>query len=278
MLAEAVRLAQNSDIAIIFAGTNRAFETEGSDRSDLKLPFGQDELIRAIATVNTRTIVVVVAGAPQDLNEAIKSSSAMLMSWFNGSEGGNAIADVLLGNVNPSGKLPLTFPVSLSDSPAYALATFPGDNNADYKEGSLVGYRWFETKIIKPLFSFGFGLSYTQFSYSTIKTNKEKYRSDETIEISLELKNTGKRDGDEVVQLYVHRTNSKVEWPAKELKSFSRVTLKSGETKKVTLSVPVSQLRYWDVKSKDWRLENGEIQLMIGTSSSDIRLNKTIEI
>jgi len=278
LLAEAVSLARNSDIAIIFAGTNRDFETEGSDRSDLKLPFGQDELIRAIAAVNPRTIVVLVAGAPLDLNEALKSSSAMLMSWFNGSEGGNAIDDVLLGNVNPSGKLPFTFPVSLNDSPAFALATFPGDNNANYKEGSLVGYRWFETKNIKPLFSFGFGLSYTQFSYSGIKTDKRKYRSDETIQISMELKNTGKRDGDEVVQLYVHRINSKVEWPAKELKSFSRVTLKPGETKKVTLSVPVSQLRYWDVNSKDWRLENGEIQLMIGSSSSDIRLTKTIEI
>jgi beta-glucosidase len=278
LVAEAVSLARNSDIAIIFAGTNRDFETEGSDRSDLKLPFGQDELIRAIATVNPRTVVVLVAGAPQDLNEALKSSSAMLMSWFNGSEGGNAIADVLLGNVNPSGKLPFTFPVSLNDSPAYALATFPGDNNANYKEGSLVGYRWFETKNIKPLFSFGFGLSYTQFSYSGIKTDKEKYRGDDTIQISLKLKNTGKREGDEVVQLYVHRTDSKVEWPAKELKNFSRVTLKPGETKKVTLSVPVSQLRYWDVNSNYWRLEDGEIQLMIGSSSSDIRLTKNIEI
>jgi beta-glucosidase len=213
-----------------------------------------------------------------DLNEELKYSSAMLMSWFNGSEGGNAIADVILGNVNPSGKLPFTFPVALNDSPAFALATFPGDSTANYKEGSLVGYRWFETKNIKPLFSFGFGLSYTQFAYSGIKTDKEKYRSDETIQISMDLKNTGKREGDEVVQLYVHRIDSKVEWPAKELKSFSRVTLKPGETKKVTLSVPVSQLRYWDVKSNDWQLENGEIQLMVGSSSSDIRLTKNIEI
>ena len=278
LLIEAVSLARNSDIAIIFAGTNRDFETEGSDRSDLKLPFGQNELIHAIAAVNPRTIVVLVAAAPLDLNEELKYSSAMLMSWFNGSEGGNAIADVILGNVNPSGKLPFTFPVALNDSPAFALATFPGDSTANYKEGSLVGYRWFETKNIKPLFSFGFGLSYTQFAYSGIKTDKEKYRSDETIQISMDLKNTGKREGDEVVQLYVHRIDSKVEWPAKELKSFSRVTLKPGETKKVTLSVPVSQLRYWDVKSNDWQLENGEIQLMVGSSSSDIRLTKNIEI
>lgn len=278
LLAEAVSLARNSEIAIIFAGTNRDFETEGSDRSDLKLPFGQDELIRAIAAVNPNTIVVLVSGAPLDLNEALKSSSAMLISWFNGSEGGNAIADVLLGIVNPSGKLPFTFPVSLKDSPAFALDTFNGDNNANYKEGSLVGYRWFETRNVKPLLSFGFGLSYTQFTYSGIKTDKGKYRSNDTIHISLDLKNTGRRNGDEVVQLYIHRTDSKVEWPAKELKSFSRVTLKPGETKKVTLSVPVSQLRYWDVKSNDWQLENGEIQLMIGSSSSEIHLTKSIEI
>jgi len=279
LLSEAVNLARNSDIAIIFAGTNREFETEGTDRSDLKLPFGQDELIRKISAVNPRTIVVLVAGAPLDLNEALKYAPAILISWFNGSEGGNALADVLLGKINPSGKLPFTFPVSLNDSPAYALGSFPGDNNStDYKEGSLVGYRWFETKNIKPLFSFGYGLSYTEFFYKGLKTDKKKYKGNETIQVSLELKNTGKREGDEVVQLYVHRTGSKVEWPAKELKGFTRVTLKAGETRKVTISLPVSQLRYWDVKSNDWKLEDGKIELMIGSSSTDIHLTRIIEI
>jgi beta-glucosidase len=202
----------------------------------------------------------------------------LLISWFNGSEGGNALADVILGNVNPSGKLPFTFPASLSDSPAFSLGTFPGDNNAYYKEESLVGYRWFDTKNIKPLFPFGFGLSYTGFSYSGIKTDKLKYRSNETIQVTLELKNTGKMNGDEVVQLYVHRLNSQVEWPEKELKGFTRVSLNPGESKKVTISLPVSQLRYWDAKIHDWRLESGKIQVMIGSSSSDIRLVKNIEI
>jgi beta-glucosidase len=222
--------------------------------------------------------VVVVAASPIDLNKTVQSSSAILMSWYNGSEGGNALADVLLGTVNPSGKLPLTFPVALNDSPAFALGTFPGDKDANYKEGSLVGYRWFDTKNIKPLFAFGFGLSYSEFSFSGMNTDKPKYKSDETIQISVELKNTGKRDGDEVVQLYVHRVNSKVEWPAKELKGFSRVTLKAGETQKVILFLPVSQLRYWDEKIHDWRLESGEIQLMIGSSSADIRLSKNVKI
>jgi len=278
LLKEAVELAGKSDIAIIFAGTNREFETESSDRADLKLPYGQDELISAVAAVNPRTIVVMVAASPLDLNNALNSSSAMLISWFNGSEGGNALADVLLGNINPSGKLPFTFPASLNDSPAYSLGTFPGDTNADYKEGALVGYRWFDTKKIKPLFSFGFGLSYTEFFYSGIKTDKLKYRSDENINISVELKNTGKRKGDEVVQLYVHRLNSQVEWPEKELKGFIRVSLKPGESRKITMTLPINQLRYWDTKIHDWRLESGKIQVMIGSSSSDIHQVKNIEI
>jgi beta-glucosidase len=233
LLKEAVELAKKSDIAIIFAGTNREYETEGTDRSDFKLPFGQDELIRAVATVNPRTVVVLVAASPLDLNNALNCSSAVLMSWFNGSEGGNAVADVLLGKINPSGKLPFTFPASLADSPAFSLGTFPGDNNVEYKEGSLVGYRWFDTKKVKPLFPFGFGISYTEFSYSGIKTDKIKYRRDEIINISMELKNTGKMKGDEVVQLYVHRLNSQVEWPEKELKGFIRVSLNPGESKEI---------------------------------------------
>jgi beta-glucosidase len=219
-----------------------------------------------------------VAASPLDLNNALNCSSAMLMSWFNGSEGGNALADVLLGNVNPSGKLPFTFPVSLTDSPAFSLGTFPGDNNAEYKEGSLVGYRWFDTKKIKPLFSFGYGLSYTEFSYKGVETDKHKYNSDENIQISVVLENIGKRKGDEVVQLYVHRLNSKIEWPDKELKGFSRVSLNPGESKRVTMTLPISQLRYWDTKIHDWRLENGTIQIMIGSSSSDIRVVKSIDI
>jgi beta-glucosidase len=278
LLKEAVDLARNSDIAIIFAGTNREVETEASDRSDLKLPFGQYEMIKAIASVNPRTIVVLVAAAPLELSGVLNSSAAMLISWFNGSEGGNALADVLIGTVNPSGKLPFTFPLALNDSPAYSLGTFPGDNTAEYKEGSLVGYRWFDTKKIKPLFPFGFGLSYTEFSYNEIKTDKPKYGKDDKIQISVELKNTGKQKGDEVVQLYVHRLNSQIEWPEKELKGFSRVSLKAGESKRITLTLPVSKLRYWDMKIHDWRLESGKLQLMIGSSSSDIRVVKSIEI
>jgi beta-glucosidase len=277
LLKEAVALARISDIVFIFAGTNREYESESTDRTDFKLPYGQDELIRAVASVNPRTVVVLVAASPMDLNNTLNCSSTVLMSWFNGSEGGNAIADVILGKVNPSGKLPFTFPASLADSPAFSLGTFPGGSNVEYKEGSLVGYRWFDTKKVKPLLPFGFGISYTEFFYSGLKTDKIKYSNDEIINISMELKNTGKCDGDEVVQLYVHRLNSQVEWPEKELKGFNRVSLKAGESKSVTMTLPISQLRYWDDKTHDWRLESGKIQVMLGSSSSDIRLVKTIE-
>ena len=183
-----------------------------------------------------------------------------------------------MGKVNPSGKLPFTFPADLNDSPAFALGTYPGGNETNYKEGLLVGYRWFDTKNIRPLFPFGYGLSYTTFAYDGISTDKDKYSENETIQVAVEVKNSGNRDGDEVVQLYVHRINPKIEWPEKELKAFSRVSLKAGESKKVTLSIPVSDLRYWDEKTHAWKLEDGDIRLMVGSSSSDILLTKNVKI
>jgi beta-glucosidase len=278
LLKEAVELAKNSDIVIFLGGTNREYETEGTDRANIKLPFGQDEVIAAVAAANPKTIVVMVAASPLELNEVVQNVPTVLFSWFNGSEGGNALADVLLGTVNPSGKLPLTFPASLKDSPAFANGSFPGGKDAVYKEGLLVGYRWFTTKNIRPLFPFGYGLSYTTFLYNGISTNKEKYKGDETIQVSVELKNSGNKDGDEVVQLYVNRVGAKTEWPVKELKGFCRVTLKAGETKKVTIPVSLNQLRYWDEKAHGWKLEDGKIQLMVGSSSEDIRLAKVLEI
>lgn len=279
LVKEAVELAKNSDIAIIFAGTNREVETEGTDRMDIKLPFGQNELIKAVVAANPKTIVVVVAASPVELNEVEQHASAILFSWFNGSEGGNALADILVGNVSPSGKLPFTFPNALNDSPAFALGTFPGKNGvAKYDEGLLVGYRWFDTKNVRPLYPFGFGLSYTTFDYRSIGTDKEKYSAKDVIKVSVEIKNSGKTAGDEVVQLYVHRVDAKVEWPEKELKAFNRVTLKAGETKKVALEVPVASLRYWDETKNGWQLEPGKIRLMAGTSSADMQLTKEVSV
>ena len=173
LIDEAVALAKTTDVAILCIGSNREFESEGKDRKNLELPFGEQALVDAVTAANPKTIIVVMAGAPYDLNEIQKNNHAVVWSWFNGSEAGNALADVLAGTINPSGKMPFTFPVSLKDSPAFAMNTYPGENEtAEYKEGILVGYRWYDTKKIEPLYSFGYGLSYTDFAYADLTTNK----------------------------------------------------------------------------------------------------------
>ncbi|MBK7131924.1 MAG: glycoside hydrolase family 3 C-terminal domain-containing protein [Bacteroidales bacterium] len=306
LLKEAVNAARGADLVLFMAGNNREVETEGSDRTTIHLPYGQDSIIKAVYNVNPNIVTVVVAGAPVDLRVVNEKSSSLIISWFNGTEGGNALADVLLGNISPSGKLPFTLPIKLEDSPAYVLGNYPqtdspisedifvalvgekkpesiqqNTSNKDiavYSEGLFVGYRWFDTRKLPVMYPFGYGLSYTTFEYKKLKTSKEIYGSDESIEVTFQLKNTGKKDADEVAQLYVHRVDAKVEWPFKELKAFERVSLKAGESKTIKMKVPVDQLKYWDEKAYDWKLENGEIELMLGTSSSDIRLTKRIKI
>nr|WP_315240657.1 glycoside hydrolase family 3 C-terminal domain-containing protein [uncultured Flavobacterium sp.] len=277
-LQEALEAAKNSDVAIIFAGSNRDYETEASDRRDLKLPFGQEELIQKVLAVNPRTIVVMVAGAPFEVEEISKKTSALVWTWFNGSEGGNALADVLLGKVNPSGKLPWTMPKKLIDSPAHATNSFPGDKAVNYAEGILVGYRWFDTKKIDPLYPFGYGLSYTSFTFENAKANKTAYASGETISVSINVKNTGKTDGKEVVQLYVSKSDSKVTRAAKELKGFKKVFVKAGSSQPVTIQVPVKELAYYDVASKKWIVEPGKYTLSLGNSSRDIKKEIVVNI
>src|SRR5690606_15017433 len=236
LVEEAVSAAKNSEIAIIFAGSNRDYETEASDRASLNLPFGQEELIEKVMQVNPNTIVVMIAGAPFDLRKVEEDVSTLLWSWFNGSEGGNALADVLLGNVNPSGKLPWTMPEKLEDSPAHANNSFPGGETATYDEGILVGYRWFDTKNVEPLYPFGYGLSYTNFEISNARVNKtEAYSGDETIRVSVDVKNTGDLDGKEVGQIYVSKADSKVERAAQELKGFTKEMIGAGDTKTVNI-------------------------------------------
>jgi len=268
---EAVDAAKNSDVAIIFAGSNRDYETEASDRRDLHLPFGQEELIRKVTAANPRTIVVMIAGAPFDINEVSKKSSALVWSWFNGSEGGNALADVILGKVNPSGKLPWTMPVALKDSPAHATNSFPGDKAVNYAEGLLIGYRWFDTKNVAPLYPFGYGLSYTTFALDNAKANKESYAQNDVIEVSVDVKNTGKVDGKEVVQLYTSKSDSKITRAAQELKGFKKADVKAGSSAKVTIKVPVKELAYYDVAAKKWTVEPGKYTIKLGTSSRDIK-------
>ena len=302
---EAIEIASQADLVLFVGGDNRAVETEGRDRETIELPSGQDDLIRQIAEVNNNIVTVLVSGAPNDLKVVQPISKALLISWFNGSEGGHALADVLLGNIAPGGRLPFSLPVNLKDSPAYALGNYPqGDKGGDvfanlvsesassgkakqsesdpnaayYSEESLVGYRWFDTKKIPVMYPFGYGLTYTQFAYSGLKTEQDTYASDEVISLSVEVQNTGGRPADEVVQVYVHRIDGSVAWPEKELKAFARVSLQAGEKQTVQLNVPVKGLRYWDETSHAWKDDLCNIELLVGASSGDIRLTRKVTL
>ncbi len=279
LIQEAVNTAKNSDVAILFIGGNRDYESEGRDRKDLSLPFGEQALVDAVTAANANTIVVVIGGAPYDINKIKKDNHTIVWSWFNGSEGGHALADVLTGKINPSGKLPFTFPVALDESPAHYLHTFPGDSlTAIYKEGILVGYRWYDTKNITPLYPFGYGLSYTNFSYSGLHTDKKTYKTNESITVTTKVKNTGKIAGKETVELYIGKEGSKVERAEKELKAFKKVMVPAGKEVTVTLSVPVKSLAYYDQDNSKWVVEPGNYKLMVGKSSRDIEATENINV
>ncbi|WP_163321936.1 glycoside hydrolase family 3 C-terminal domain-containing protein [Draconibacterium mangrovi] len=304
---EAVALAAKADIVLFIGGDNRAVETEANDRENIFLPSGQDELIKQLSAVNENIVTVLVSGAPNDLNTVKSLSKALLQSWFNGTEGGNALADILVGNISPSGRLPFTLPIKLEDSPAYALGNYPqgakkGDifvdlveekeseahaadgkqendpNTAYYSEESLVGYRWFDTKNKPVMYPFGHGLSYTEFAYTDLNTSKESYGADETISLSFNLSNTGEMAAEEVVQVYVHRINPSVEWPLKELKAFTRVALEPGKNQTVTLEIPGEKLQYWNEEKHAWDNDLCDIELLVGASSGDIRLKKQVAL
>lgn len=279
LIAEAVNTAKNNDIAIVCVGGNRDYESESWDRKDLSLPFGEQTLVDAVTAANPNTIVVVIGGAPYDINAIKKNNHTIVFSWYNGSEGGTALADVLTGKVNPSGKLPFTFPVALEDSPAHNLSTFPGEKlTTVYKEGILVGYRWYDTKKIEPLYPFGYGLSYTKFDYSSLHTGKKAYKNNEIITATVKVKNTGKYAGKETVQLYVSKSGSAVERAEKELKAFKKVLVPAGQEVTVSLSIPVKDLAYFNEKTMKWVVEPGKYKLLAGTSSRDIKESGVISV
>lgn len=279
LMQQAVAAAKSADAAILFVGANRDYETEGTDRKTLQLPYGQQSLITAVTNANPNTIVVLIGGAPYDINEIKRANHTIVFSWFNGSEGGNALADVLIGKVNPSGKLPFTFPKAIEESPAHALQTFPGTNGiATYKEGILVGYRWFDTKNIEPLYPFGYGLSYTSFTYTPLVTDKKTYSKGQQIKASLKVRNTGKVAGKETVQLYVSMEKSAVPRAQKELKAFKKVIIAPGKDADVNLTINVDDLSYFDEPTMKWKLEPGTYKLFAGSSSRDIRQVATIQI
>jgi beta-glucosidase len=277
LIQEAVKVARESEVVIIFGGLNHDFDTESFDRQNMNLPYGQEVLIQEVAKANPNTVVVMVAGSPVKLAGIVNRVPAILWSWYGGMEAGNAVADVLSGKVNPSGKLPFTIPVTLDQSPAHALGNYPGrDLKVNYEEDVLVGYRWFDTKKIQPQFPFGYGLSYTGFTLNSFSTDKKSYGQDDTIHVKFVIKNTGGRYGAEVVQLYASDPVSSVLRPEKELKAFQKVFLQPGEMKTVELQVKIRDLAFYDETKKSWKVEAGESVLQLGNSSRNI--SKTVKI
>ena len=304
LLAEAVALAKEADFVLFVGGTNKNIETEGSDRKDIKLPCGQEELVQALYAANQNLATVIISGGPTDLQVVDANSPAIVQGWWNGTEGGTALAEVLFGDIAPSGKLPMTFPKQLEDSPAFALGNFPDKTQggdlfslmyrpdvlkmsreerqklidalpkpvSKYTERFYVGYRWFDTQAIEPMYAFGHGLSYVNFAYGEASASAGK----DAVKVTFTVKNEGAMPAEEVAQLYVSRPEATVEWPAKELKAFQRISLAAGETKTVTLTVPVKDLRYWNEAMNAWDLEHGNLQILVGAASNDIR--STVEV
>ena len=278
LLAEAVENAQKADYVIFIGGLNKSYhqDCENSDRAGLGLPYGQDQVISALAEANENLIVVNISGNAVAM-PWIDKVPAVVQAWYLGSEAGNSIADVLSGVANPSGKLPFTFPVALEDCPAHSAGEYPGTKRNDgiwdieYKEGIFVGYRWYEKENIKPLFAFGHGLSYTEFSYGKASADSKSMTGDGSITVSLDITNTGKTTGKEVVQLYISDMKFSLPRPEKELKDFRKIELEPGETSTVTFTIEKEDLSYFDPEKHDWVAEPGKFKALIGSASDDIR-------
>lgn len=272
--ATAIKTAEKADLVLFVGGLNKNHhqDCEGGDRLQYGLPFGQEELIDEIAKVNDQLGVILISGNAVAM-PWISKAKGIVQGWFLGSETGNALADIISGDVTPSGKLPFTFPVKLEDNAAHHFGTlsYPGDSiNQYYKEDILVGYRWHDTKNIKPQFAFGHGLSYTTFDLSGINTDKTSYSSNEMIKVNCSVANTGEIDGAEVVQVYVGKPNSQVERALKELKGFQKIWLKSGEKSTIEISFDVKDLSFYDESISDWNLEKGTYKIYVGTATDTI--------
>lgn len=285
LLAEALQVAKDADYVVFFGGLNKSNhqDCEDSDRASLGLPYAQDRVISELAKVNKNLIVVNISGnavAMPWVNEV----PAIVQGWFLGSEAGTALASILVGDTNPSGKLPFTFPAKLEDVGAHKLGEYPGNKeelaqskhrgdtiNEIYREDIFVGYRWADKEKIKPLFPFGHGLSYTTFSYGKPSADKKTMTADDTISFTVNVKNTGTREGQEVVQLYISDKKSSLPRPVKELKGFQKVKLAPGEEKAVTLTIDKKALSFFDDAKHEWVAEPGKFEAIIGSSSRDIK-------
>lgn len=280
LIDDAVALASSSDAVIFIGGLNKSAhqDCEDSDRYGLGLPYAQDKVISALAKANPRLVVVLISGNAVAMPWA-GEAGGILEAWFGGSESGNALADVLFGKVNPSGKLPFTFPARLEDNGAHALGAYdPESDIAEYKEGIYVGYRWAEKMQTEPLFAFGHGLSYTEFEYGEAVCPRKTVRQGTDVTVSVDVTNAGKVAGKEVVQLYIGDDNSSVDRPVKELKGFRKIALEPGETQTVTFTVTPDMLKYYDSSAGGWVLEPGTFTAYVGSSSADIRTSVRFEI
>jgi beta-glucosidase len=251
--------------------SDNAYDAEGVDKPDMNMPFGQDALVQAVLAANPRTVVVLLGGGPIDVSAWAGQAKGIVEAWYPGMEGGNALAHILFGDVNPSGKLPFTFPVKLEDSPAMKLGEYPSTPGnplkQTYKDDIFVGYRYFDTYKVAPQFAFGHGLSYTTFEYGKLAVKPGA----QSATVTVSVRNSGKTAGAEVVQLYVKDLKSSVKRPEKELKGFEKVFLKPGESKTVTMQLPADAFKYYDEGKKQWVLEPGQFEVLVGSSSRDIR-------
>jgi Beta-glucosidase-related glycosidases len=300
LIREAVELAKTSDAVIIIGGLKhtddelqlennalsvskdeeikRYVDSEGYDKTDLDLPYDQDELIKKVLEVNEDAVVVMLSGAPIKMTEWIDEARAVVQTWYNGMEGGNALAEALFGDINPSGKLPVTFPRALEDCPAHKLGEFPGGKTVKYTEGIYVGYRYFETFEVEPLFCFGHGLSYTNFKYEDLDISVKEAAGDVDIIVKFKVTNAGDRAGAEAAQIYVRDVEASVERPKLELKGFNKFYLEAGETKEVEVELNKKSLAFYSVEDKKWMVEAGVFEMLVGSSSKDIRLKKEFDL
>ncbi|MGG0762000.1 glycoside hydrolase family 3 C-terminal domain-containing protein [Bacillus paramycoides] len=276
MINEAKKVAERADTAVLFVGLPDRYESEGFDRKHLQMPKNHVQLIEAIAEVQSNIVVVLSNGAPIEM-PWIGKVKGILEGYLGGQALGGAIADILFGDANPSGKLAETFPKVLSDNPSYL--NFPGEGDkVEYKEGVFVGYRYYDMKNIEPLFPFGFGLSYTNFEYSNISIDKKEIKDTDTVSVRVNVKNTGSTVGKEIVQLYIKDVESTMIRPEKELKGFEKVALQPGEEKTVSFTLNKRSFVYYNVELKDWHVETGEFEILVGKSSKEIVLHDSLYV
>ena len=269
---ETKALAAKADVVILCVGFDPVTESEGFDRT-FRLPAGQDELIRQISSVNKNTIVVITSGGAVDMTRWVDQVPGIIEAWYPGQEGGTALAQILFGEYSPSGKLPASFERQWEDNPTFkTYYTKPGELQVDYSEGVFVGYRHYDRATVKPLFPFGYGLSYTTFAYSNLKVSPGAGNLNQPVTVTFDLKNTGKREAAEVAQVYVGDTHASVPRPVKELKGFARVQLKPGESRRVSVTLDRRAFSFYDVKKKDWSAESGQFGILVGSSSQKIEL------